>query len=254
MASDTRNVYFAAAANITQTFCFSNLPINPIKGDTLTCAVPETYYVANHQGVSYQWSVSEGGAITASDTSAVITWTDKGIHTIKVTPILDSCFGTPQTLTVKVVNPTKPVITLLNRSLESSADSGNQWYFNNTLIQGAIDSIYHATESGEYTLQVTQNGCSSILSDPFAFSSTNNLDSNVHIFPNPFSNTVKVVNDGLDPIQIQLFDMTGRRITSIDNISRDYEINTQLLSRGCYIALILDDVTNNKSRRLLVKL
>jgi len=36
-----------------------------------------------------------------------------------------------------------------------------QWYFNNTLIKGATDTIYIATENGNYNIAVRDtNGCS----------------------------------------------------------------------------------------------
>ncbi|WP_428661262.1 choice-of-anchor Q domain-containing protein [Runella sp.] len=46
-------------------------------------------------------------------------------------------------------------------SLTSSSASGNQWYKNGNLLNGAINSIYSANTSGSYTVIVTALGCSS---------------------------------------------------------------------------------------------
>jgi len=57
--------------------------------------------------------------------------------------------------------PAAPVITDLGDTLHSSAPTGNQWYYNGTLIVAATSQTYVATQSGEYWDIVTINGCAS---------------------------------------------------------------------------------------------
>ncbi|WP_159691211.1 hypothetical protein, partial [Flavobacterium sp. 9R] len=70
--------------------------------------------------------------------------------------------------------PTKPTITASSSTsfcspgsvvLSSSATTGNQWYKDGILVVGATASTYTASDSGSYTVEVTQNGCTSELSD-----------------------------------------------------------------------------------------
>jgi len=57
--------------------------------------------------------------------------------------------------------PPAPVVTNTGDTLRSSAPTGNQWYFEGTLITGATSQTYVATQSGYYWDVVTLNGCSS---------------------------------------------------------------------------------------------
>ncbi len=70
------------------------------------------------------------------------------------------------TLTV-TPRPPKPGITQNIGDLISSASSGNQWFINNTTINGASGNIFHPVTNGIYQVQVTVNGCVSLMSDPF---------------------------------------------------------------------------------------
>src|SRR5439155_26339829 len=49
-------------------------------------------------------------------------------------------------------------------TLTSSSGTGNQWSLNGNPIGGATNSEYVATASGNYTVVVTTNGCSSAAS------------------------------------------------------------------------------------------
>ncbi|MFL0681728.1 MAG: beta strand repeat-containing protein, partial [Algoriphagus aquaeductus] len=52
--------------------------------------------------------------------------------------------------------------------LNSSSETGNQWLLNNEEIVGATDATYEATESGSYTVIVSQDGCESEPSEPIS--------------------------------------------------------------------------------------
>ncbi len=64
--------------------------------------------------------------------------------------------------------PQKPEITLLNDTiLMSSAATGNQWYHNGELIQGAVEQNWIPVEPGTYSVQTDNGHCLSALSDIF---------------------------------------------------------------------------------------
>ena len=59
--------------------------------------------------------------------------------------------------------PTTPTITADGLELTSSAGPSYQWYFNGEAIVGAVQQVYIAGTSGEYTVEVTDaNGCSAM--------------------------------------------------------------------------------------------
>src|SRR5207253_853640 len=64
--------------------------------------------------------------------------------------------------------PPKPSVTQTAGDLNSSSAGGNQWFLNANTITGAINQGYHPVVDGSYQVQVTVNGCKSLLSDPFA--------------------------------------------------------------------------------------
>ena len=57
--------------------------------------------------------------------------------------------------------PQAPVITENNYMLTSNVNSGNQWYLNNELIQGATNKNYLADVDGSYYATVIVDGCES---------------------------------------------------------------------------------------------
>src|SRR5205807_9470953 len=64
--------------------------------------------------------------------------------------------------------------------LTSSSASGNQWFLNGNPIGGASGTTYSATASGNYTVVVTNNGCSSAAS----------AATSVTVNPNPSTPTI----------------------------------------------------------------
>jgi hypothetical protein len=114
-------------------------------------------------------------------------------------------------------SPAVPTITLFNGSLVSSSISGNQWYLNGNVIEGATNQILQFTEFGNYTVIVTSNGCSST-SEIFEVEvSVEELLRSAMVFPNPATDVINI--RGLMPgAQFNLFDSRGQLVrTSILN-------------------------------------
>ena len=141
----------------------------------------------------------------------------------------------------------------------SSSAGGNQWYRDGSLIAGATSQKYKPTQSGQYTLQVTQNECKSALSAAFTFTITAIIDptafgGQVRVWPNPVSDKITVSNKLNRPLVAQLFDITGRPVivTSISaNATR--ELIVASLSNGSYILLLTDKKENKSIRKVLTK-
>src|SRR5205085_6367859 len=62
-------------------------------------------------------------------------------------------------------------------TLTSSANAGNQWYRNNTLIAGATAKTHNPITSGNYTVKTTSNSITT--------SSSNNIDVTINTVPTP---------------------------------------------------------------------
>ena len=121
--------------------------------------------IANATG--YVWTVPPGATIVGGNNTKQITvnfslTATSGTVTVYGT---NSCgngaVSPPFNVTVNP-KPATPVITLLGDTLlSSSAPSGNQWYFNGMAIPGATGQTYLPTQSGDYYVIVTIDGCSS---------------------------------------------------------------------------------------------
>ncbi len=99
-------------------------------------------------------------------------------------------------LTRQAVTLGKPVITRQDTLLQSSISSGNQWYFNDSLIVGATAQTYRPTQSGNYKVGVTlPTGCVTF-SDIYRYALVplhpDNSDIGLSVFPVPATTKVNV--------------------------------------------------------------
>jgi hypothetical protein len=114
--------------------------------------------------------------------------------------------------------PETPVVTVDgDYLLNSSAPSGNQWYYEGAEIPGAVDQDYQATEEGYYWTIVTLNGCVSDesnhvqvifvgLNDPEAGNFT------IYPIPNDGKFTVTVVVPGEENFSINVYNNLGVKV------------------------------------------
>jgi hypothetical protein len=94
--------------------------------------------------------------------------------------------------------------------LSSSAATGNQWYLDGKIIDGATGQTYNPVRSGSYTVSVVLTGGCTLLSDNFAFAlKAINPDKNTEIglatFPVPASKFLNVLFESKTPEQLNLY-------------------------------------------------
>jgi photosystem II stability/assembly factor-like uncharacterized protein len=151
-----------------------------------------------------------------------------------------------------------PTITINGGTLFSSSATGNQWYFNNTAIAGAIQNNYTPTQSGSYALSVTVNGCISNLSPPFSFLVTgiNNVQvpDNIKIYPNPAARSLMVQNNQLKNLEIKIFSITGVELQRLTTSKKENMFDLSLLPQGTYLMSIKEAGTLKSMRKIIIKL
>ncbi|GAB3177055.1 WD40/YVTN/BNR-like repeat-containing protein [Telluribacter humicola] len=161
-----------------------------------------------------------------------------------------------------VVNPrpAQPTITAnADMKLVSSATSGNQWYFNGTAITGATAAEYTPAQSGRYTVQTNQTGCSSAMSEAFEFVVTATdpaMTGSVIVYPNPTSDQLHVsLKDLTGAVHIELISpdgrMVGQKQVSSTNQQSVIPLELKGLAPGAYVVRVRSSAFTKTSKVIL---
>ena len=166
-------------------------------------------------GYTYQWNIN--GEQFPGAVSSRLSSTNGGNFSITVS--YNGCSATSEIITLtKAPSPPKPTIILSGTSLTSSAQNGNQWFRDGVAITGATSQVYTPTSSGNYSIQVSQNGCKSTMSDLYAFFYTAVVfidnDHFIKLSPNPVKDEIVLdfKLDGIYQLNVDLLDLNGRLV------------------------------------------
>jgi len=213
-------------------------------------------------GNSYSW-VSSPIGFTSTEAGSSPTPTITSTYILTETTIATGCSKTDSVIITVNPLPTTPTITLSGDTLTSSAKSGNQWYRDSVIIRGATNQQYVATENGNYSVMITDsNGCSA------TSASVNYIltgieggvdDLQLSIYPNPFTNqtTISGKTSENSAFSLSVYDVTGRLITSENNISHpagvfSYTFDPSQYGCGIYIVKLM--MGNEVVTREIVKI
>ncbi|MEN9332251.1 MAG: hypothetical protein RLZZ94_1341 [Bacteroidota bacterium] len=203
-------------------------------------------------------SVCAGAAVilTASDSINQLQWYQDSLFLINqtlqsYTPIISgnysvvatNIYGCTQSATANVLinpNPPKPNFAINgNVFITFLTGVSYQWYLNGNAINGAINNLYTANQSGTYKLCVTDsNGCFNC-SDSLVFNftgiSSNNLSEFVNVYPNPNDGTFQIkLNSVIVDDVVQIINTLGQ-IVYEEKISNTNQLTIQSeLEQGVY--------------------
>ena len=147
------------AINLNEQACFTVTGTGTINvttsSDSEICE-GESVTLTAEGGMSYLWSNGETTSeITVSPSSS----------TVYSVAVSDECASGTGEVSVNVLpSPTPSIVIGSNGTLSAQpADQSYQWYFNGTLIPGAISQNHIPAETGDYSVEVTNvDGCSAI--------------------------------------------------------------------------------------------
>ncbi len=186
---------------------------------------------------SYSWN-SYPVQTTASATDLCA-----GTYTLTVT---DSLLATT-TATVTIEAPEQPGISASGTTLNASSGGSYQWYLNDTLIPGAAAMTYTVTQNGNYTVFITNNGCTDT-SAVYNFNSigiTENVVSNTTIiYPNPANNKVTIAFNSSpgSSLLIEIKNELGQLVKKAEltqlNTDKKVSIDISQLPTGIYFVCI----------------
>jgi Phosphoesterase family/Bacterial Ig-like domain/Secretion system C-terminal sorting domain len=153
------------------------------------------------------------------------------------------------------INPAKPTIAMTGADTEtvvltSSGDTGNQWFLNGLEIPGATAKSFSANTTGVYTVQVTIETCASVKATdfPVVITGVERYPHAARIYPNPASKRAVVSISGERGGKIQMADLYGARMLTIDTKSREETIDIEHLSPGIYFVTVTTPMGRSHAR------
>ncbi|MFH2096836.1 MAG: T9SS type A sorting domain-containing protein [Bacteroidota bacterium] len=159
----------------------------------------------------------------------------------------------PAIITNKVLNtiecdhpPAPPTIYLMDSLLIGSTNYSLQWYFNDSVITGAVDTVYQPVLDGNYTIMVTDTyGCSA-MSDIFTYYSVSKMNTGAglitRVYPNPFNNyTIIEFSDNMNrDYEFVLYNLLGIEVRRYSDIKdKTLKVNKSELGQGMYLGIIV---------------
>jgi len=150
-----------------------------------------------------------------------------------------------------------PTITQSGSILQSSSATGNQWYLDGVALLGATASSYTPSQSGQYTVTVTANGCKSAPSAPFNFLVTaiNSplLDNQIRIVPNPVHDYLNIQYNGNPAVfKLRLVDLNGSELMQ-KTFTGSTLLDLRKLTAGVYVVNIANVRNGEHVKQLIIK-
>lgn len=216
--------------------------VNPLPPASITpsnvyiCDGSATILTANTgAGFTYQWL--ESGLPINGATSGTYNATDAGNYSVWVTNA-NTCSSLSADAIVTLHSSPSPVINQNGLVLSTTIYSSYQWNLNGAPIQGATSQQYTVSESGSYTVTVTDpNGCSTTSSMVnMANVSVSEYDAlEISVFPNPASNLVQIVAP--HSVDVELVAMNGQVVLRQNNANM---IDISALADDIYLLRIMN--------------
>jgi lysophospholipase L1-like esterase len=165
----------------------------------------------------------------------------------------------------------KPVITQVEATTDTTENTLYQWYYNDTVMAGANVRAINVSREGKYKVAVKMSNASNdiFISEPFNMvlpqgSSTVGLTSdyevvykvnnilgshNIRIYPNPASGTINIEN-ALNS-DVAIFDDLGKVVMTRKKISNNQTIHIPELKNGVYLIRLSKD-NSSITQRIVV--
>jgi hypothetical protein len=217
-----------------------SLILGSIAGNTSVCKGGSETYVASpiSGATSFIWTLPTGATGTSATNSITVNYGTTAVSgNITVTGHNSCGDGVASTLAI-IVNskPATPVVTLNSNILHSNASTGNQWYNQNVLIDGATNQDYTFTAIGNYSVIVTLDGCPSEPSTVNVITGIgpNEANPSIKVYPNPITDELNIEFVGNNvKTEFVIVNVKGQVVYS-GNLFEKVVIQTSNFSDGLY--------------------
>ena len=205
----------------------------------------------------YQWTLPANAVISSGNgtTSIIVNFGEAAFSGNITVAGVNNCGSgavSPEFIITTGAIPEAPFVTSSGPVLTSSALSGNQWYYNGILIQGATAQVYTVTNyPGYYWCLVTVGGCSSSISNKVWVEAVGKTDLPVSasftIYPVPnngeFTASIHSPVDGLYAIRV--YNQVGVNMFELRDIhliggNAEIRIDLRPIANGIYSVIFLN--------------
>jgi len=200
--------------------------------------------------LNYSWMLDS--VFVSNDSSVILSGLTVGIHMLSLNIDTLNCSIALQQL-ISVYDVPQPGFTVSNNMLTSdSMYSSYQWLVNNTIIPGSNQLSTIITQSGFYTLQVTDsNGCIGVSDSVFV--SGMGIDeqsgSTFYMYPNPAGDVLNLMLKDQTPLSlnVNILDITGRHLKTVydekfNGTQIHFTISLESLNGGIYLLQVNNSV------------
>ena len=219
-------------SQITAPTVTSNGALEFCDGGTVSLAVPAGYS-------SFMWNNGSGFSQIMATTS--------GDYYTQVMNA-DGCSAYSDTVSVTVfpTPPTPSISYTANDTLMiSSEPTGNQWYFNGTIMQGETNETLRPLNYGNYSVRVVDsNSCEGDMSAMQFYNSIGleeSLVDQIKLYPNPTSAAVTLELGAVTVASIRIYDARGRLLEALNKCSGNCRMELGMFQDGLYQLVILTE-------------
>ena len=207
----------------------------------LTWCDGESVFFNSSYSTGNQW-MQDGSPINGATESFYVAL-ESGFYSVVYTNEF-GCFAQSEEVEILLnALPAEPVFNDLNNNLgliissNFPDDYSLQWYYENTILPGETEPNYCMMQSGNYTLEITDNetGCINVYSSDEIFNPAYNCGAlgiedlsqgSLKIYPNPFREYIH--------IQFSLNEKSDFKITVVDLLGRRTELDSRLAFGGAF--------------------
>lgn len=160
--------------------------------------------------------------------------------------VINGCESDRAKVVINILsNPSIPIISRdTSGYLVSSNSYGNNWFKEAVALTDTTQKIKPAI-AGSYTVKTIQNGCPSILSNPYYYLITDivnlSYDEFIKLAPNPFSSILNFDFNikGYQKVNLEVFEIsTGNKVRAFQNLIPGQSINLGNLTSGTYLVKV----------------
>ncbi len=214
--------------------------------------------------ITWKWSFPGGVPSSSNQQNPTqICYNNPGVY--DVTLITTNSFGSDTLILTGYITvystPAFPTITVTGDILTSSYASSYQWQFNSADIPGATNQSYTATQTGYYTVVITdENGC---VSSTTVFVEVTGIESieddfGFFVYPNPSNGNFIVEFSGpniSELVSIEIVNALGQKVFSskTENISAGWKKEFNLQVAGVYFLDIMTEEFFLKKKILITE-